>query len=125
MSLYFACIIGGIGLEREAFLAWLSEVDKLSEAQKIEKGEVLASLPAGEVLLAAVEMGIGEDWTCPRYSAHGAVANGKSREFQRDLCRSCNRTFGAVTNTPMNGLHRKKILWLTYGECSDSQQIYF
>ena len=84
--------------------------------QKGEMGEVLAGRPASEASIAAVEMGVEEDRTCPRCGAHGAMANGKSRGLQRYLCRSCNRTFGAVTNTPMDGLHRKEI-WLTYGEC--------
>ncbi len=103
-------------MDRKAFLAWLSEVDTLSEAQKVEVGEVLAGRPAGEASVAAVEMGVGEDRTCPHCGAHGAVANGKSRGMQRYLCRSCNRTFGAVTGTPLSGLHRKD-LWLTFSEC--------
>ncbi len=103
-------------MDRKAFLAWLSEVDTLSEAQKVEVGEVLAGRPAGEASVAAVELGVGEDRTCPHCGAHGAVANGKSRGMQRYLCRSCNRTFGAVTGTPLSGLHRKD-LWLTFSEC--------
>ena len=64
-------------MEQEAFLPWLSEVDRLCEAQK--RGEVPAGRPAGEASLAAVEMGVGEHRTCPHCGAHGAVANGKSR----------------------------------------------
>ncbi len=44
-------------MDRKAFLAWLSEVDTLSEAQKVEVGEVLAGRPAGEASVAAVELG--------------------------------------------------------------------
>ena len=36
--------------------------------------------------------------------------------MQRYLCRSCKRTFGAVTGTPLSGLHHKDV-WLTFGEC--------
>ena len=103
-------------MERKEFLAWLSEIDRLSEAQKLEPGEVLAGRPAGEASVAAVEMGVGEDRTCPRCDTRGAKANGKSNGLQRYLCRSCNRTFGAMTGTSMNGLHRKE-LWLTYSDC--------
>ena len=95
-------------MEREAFPTWLSETDKLSEAQKVQVGEVLAVRPTDETSIAAVEMGVGEDRTCPRCGAHGVMANGKSRGLQRYLDRSCNRTFGAVTNTSMNGLHRNE-----------------
>ena len=103
-------------IDRKAFLAWLSEVNKLSEEQKVEVGEVLAGRPTGEASVAAVQMGVGEDRTCPHCGTPGAVANGKSRGMQRYLCRSCNRTFGAVTGTSLNGLHRKD-LWLTFSEC--------
>ena len=103
-------------MERKEFLAWLSEVDRLSEAQKLEPGEVLAGRRSGEASVAAVEMGVGEDRTCPRCDTRGAKANGKSNGLQRYLCRSCNRTFGAMTGTSMNGLHRKE-LWLTYSDC--------
>ncbi len=103
-------------MERKAFLSWLSEIDRLSEAQKAEAGELLAGRPAGEASVAAVETGVGEDRTCPHCGTHGAVANGKSRGLQRYLCQSCNRTFGAVTGTSVSGLHRKD-LWLTFSEC--------
>ena len=103
-------------MERDAFQAWLSGIDKLSDERKIGAGEVLADRSADEASLAAVEMSVGEDRTCPHCGAHGAAANGKSRGLQRYLCRSCNRTFGAVTSTPVSRLHRKE-LWLTFGEC--------
>ena len=103
-------------MDRKAFLAWLSEIDRLSEAQKSEVGEVLAGRPAGEASVAAVETCVGEDRTCPHCGTHGAVANGKSRGMQRYRCQSCNRTFGAVTGTSLSGLHHKD-LWLTFAEC--------
>ena len=37
------------GIAREVIQAWLSEVDKLSGAQKIEVGEILAGHPAGPI----------------------------------------------------------------------------
>ena len=88
----------------------------MSGAQKLEMGEILAGRPAGEASIAAVEMGVGEDRSCPRCGTSGAKANGKSRGLQRYLCQSCNRTFGATTGTSVNGLHHKD-LWLTYCEC--------
>ena len=103
-------------MERKEFLAWSSQADRLSGAQKLEMGEILAGRPAGEASIAAVEMGVGEDRSCPRCGTSGAKANGKSRGLQRYLCQSCNRTFGATTGTSVNGLHHKD-LWLTYCEC--------
>ena len=35
-------------MERKEFLSWSSQVDRLSEAQKLEIGELLAGRPVGE-----------------------------------------------------------------------------
>ena len=77
-------------MERKEFLSWSSQVDRLSEAQKLEIGELLAGRPVGEASVAAVEMSVGEDRTCPRCGTGGAKANGKARGLQRYLCQSCN-----------------------------------
>ena len=103
-------------MDRKAFQAWLSGADALTEAQKVEAGEILAGRPVGAASLAAIELGIGEDRCCPRCGATGAVANGKARGLQRYLCKACGRTFGALTGTRLSGLHRKEE-WLTFGAC--------
>jgi transposase-like protein len=103
-------------MERKAFQAWLSAVDTLSEAQKAATAEVLAGRSAGEVSLAAVELGVGDNRCCPHCGTAGAMANGKARGLQRYLCHACNRSFGALTGTRLSGLHRKEA-WLTFGAC--------
>ncbi len=103
-------------MERNAFQTWLSSVEALSDAQKAAAGEILAGRPAGDASVAAVELGVGEERCCPHCGTPGAVANGKSRGMQRYLCRSCKRTFGALTGTRLSGLHHKDV-WLTFGEC--------
>ena len=70
-------------MERNVFLAWLSEIDNLSMTQKVEAGEVLAGRPAGETSVATVEMGVGEDQTCPHCGTQGAVANGIRLPFRQ------------------------------------------
>jgi len=102
-------------MERQAFQDWLSSVDALSDAQKAKARDILAGHPAGDASLAAVELGVGEDRCCPHCGTPGAVANGKSRGMQRYLCRSCKRTFGALTGTRLSGLHHKDA-WLTFGQ---------
>lgn len=44
------------------------------------------------------------------------MANGKARGLQRYLCKTCGRSFGALTGTRLCGLHRKED-WLTFGAC--------
>lgn len=41
---------------------------------------------------------------CPRCNSLHTVANGTTKGRQRWLCRTCGRTFGATTGTPMAGL---------------------
>src|SRR3954469_22509839 len=103
-------------MERKAFQAWVSGADALTAAQKAAAGEILAGRPVGAASLAAIELGIGEDRRCPRCEATGAVANGKARGLQRYLCKTCGRSFGALTGTRLCGLHRKED-WLTFGAC--------
>ena len=103
-------------MERKAFRTWLPAIDTLSAAQKAGAGEVLTGRPVGDASLAAAESLFGEDRTCPHCGTPGAVANSKARGMQRYLCRSCKRTFGAGTGTPLSGLHHKDV-WLTFGEC--------
>ena len=99
-------------MKREVHQAWSAEIDKFSAGQKVGVGEILVGL-ASEVSLTAVEMGVGEDRSCLHCSAHGAVADGKSRRLQPYFCRSCNRTFRTVTDAPLSGLHRKEP-WRTF-----------
>ena len=96
-------------MERREFQAWLSSVDTLSAAQKAEAVEILAGRPVGEASVAAIELGVDEDRCCPHCGTLGAVANGKARGMQRYLCRTCKRTFGALTGTRLSGLHRKEV----------------
>lgn len=103
-------------MERKEFQLWLSAVDRLSDAQKVEAFELLAGRPAEAASRAAIELGVGDDRRCPHCNTSGAVANGKSRGMQRYLCRCCKRSFGALTGTRLSGLHRKEV-WLTFGEC--------
>jgi len=80
----------------------------------VEAAEILAGRSIGDASLAAIELGVGEDRRCPHCNTTGAVANGKARGLQRYLCKACRRTFGALTGTPVSGLHRKEE-WLTFG----------
>lgn len=103
-------------MERAALQARLSEVDKLSAAQRLEASAVLAGFLSEEASVAAIAGGVGEDQTCSHCGAPGAVVHGKSGGMQRYLCRSCQRSFGMTTGAAVNSLHRKD-LWLTFDEC--------
>ena len=65
--------------------------------------------------VAAVERSVGESRICPRCGEGGAVRKGMTRGLWRYLCKSCGRTFNAVTGTPLQGLHKKE-RWLSFGK---------
>ena len=54
-----------------------------------------------------MERGVGESRICPRCGEGGAVRTGMARGLKRYLCKSCGRTFNAVTGKPR---------WLAFGE---------
>jgi transposase-like protein len=102
-------------MDRKQFEAWLSAAETLTAAQRAEAVAVLAGRAAGPAALAAIEFGVGEDRLCPHCGTPGAVARGRARGLRRYQCKGCGRTFGALTGTPLSGLHHKE-RWLDFGQ---------
>ena len=89
--------------------------DRLTAAKRAEAARALSTEADEERSVAAVERGVGESRICPRCGEGSAVRKGKARGLWRYLCKSCGRTFNAVTGTPLLGLHKKE-RWLSFGE---------
>ena len=104
-----------VAMDRKEFRAWLSVAETLTEAQRAEAMGVLAGRPSGAAALAAIELGIGEDRRCRHCGTPGAVARGYARGLRRYRCKNCGKTFGALTGTPLSGLHHKE-RWLDFGQ---------
>ncbi len=100
-------------MDRARFRDWVSSMDELTATQRREAAAVLSDPPEGEASLAAIELGVGEERRCPHCGTGGAVSRGKSRGLRRYRCKSCGRTFGALTGTALSGLHRKE-RWLSF-----------
>ena len=100
-------------MDRARFRDWVSSIDELTATQRREAAAVLSGPPEGEASLAAIELGVGEERRCPHCGTGGAVSRGKSRGLRRYRCKSCGRTFGALTGTALSGLHRKE-RWLSF-----------
>lgn len=94
--------------ELVALMKWLG---KLTRTQR---QMVVAELTAGERKAASVEVieGCAADTpVCPHCSAERVVKNGSADGLQRYKCRSCRKTFNALTGTPLARL-RMKGKWL-------------
>ena len=102
-------------MEQSRFRDWLSQLADLTEKQREETARTLSSKSQGEAALAAIELAVDQDRTCPRCNTKGAVSRGKVRQLRRYYCKGCGRTFDALTGTPLSGLHHKE-KWLAFGE---------
>lgn len=102
-------------MDRKEFQTWLSVAKTLTETRKAKAMEVLVERPSEAAALAAIELGVGEDRRCPHCDTAGAVARGYARGLRRYQCKGCGKTFGALTGTPLSGLHHKE-RWLDFGQ---------
>lgn len=101
-------------MKRSEYLQLLARVDELTDRQKEELLSALGGQSEAAASVATVEQGVGEDRRCPHCDTPGARSHGKTRGLQRYRCKSCDRTFNAVSGTPLCGLHRKE-RWLVFG----------
>jgi|AntRauTorcE11898_2_1112593.scaffolds.fasta_scaffold10631_2 transposase-like protein len=101
-------------MDRKAFQIWLSEIDELTEAQKLDVADVLAGREIGVAARAAIEVGVGEERSCPHCATPGAVSRGAARGLRRYRCKACGKSFNALTATALSGLWHKD-RWLDFG----------
>lgn len=86
----------------------------LGKLTRTQRQMVVSELAAGECKVASVEVieGCAADApVCPHCSADRVVKNGSADGLQRYKCRSCRKTFNALTGTPLARL-RMKGKWL-------------
>jgi transposase-like protein len=112
-------------MKSEEFSVWLSAISGMSAAQR---AEALAALeksaadagPAMKTKSKRSEDALGttgvervERQGCPHCASREIVGWGRSDGLLRYRCKSCRRTFNALTKTPMAHL-RKKEKWLAH-----------
>ena len=64
-------------MDRQEYMAWLSEIDELSADQRAEAGRALAGQPSLEAVVGLLEERIGAERRCPHCAAEGAVIQAK------------------------------------------------
>ena len=101
-------------MDRKAFRMWLSEIDELTEARKLDVVDVLAGREIGGAARVAIEVSVGEERSCPHCVTPGAVRRGTARGLKRYQCNVCGKSFNALTTTPLSGLwYRER--WPDFG----------
>ncbi len=101
-------------MDRQEYMAWLSEIDELSADQRAEAGRALAEQPSLEAVVCLLEERIGAERRCPHCAAEGAVIRGQANGLRRFFCAGCGKTFNALTGTPLANLHYKG-RWFDFG----------
>jgi len=89
-------------------------VKSLGQLTHAQRQKVMAELGAGErqvASVAIVEDSVGVKLGCPHCASVHVVRNGAASGLQRYKCRDCQKTFNALTGTPLSRL-RMKGKWL-------------
>lgn len=89
-------------------------VEKLTFSQRQLLKEALAAEDAAAASVEVIEVQ-SKPICCPHCGNHRMVRNGSANGLQRYKCRSCRRTFNALTRTPLARL-RQKAKWLAQAE---------
>ncbi len=93
----------------------LGLVRRLSVEQRRRLRQALAGGEAAEAVAALVEARLGERPACLICGGARVQRWGRSHGLQRWRCRDCERSFNALTGTPLARL-RKKAQWLAFAE---------
>ena len=101
-------------MNRQEYVAWLSEIDELSAAQRAEAGRALSGQLPLEAVVSLLEERIGAERRCPHCAAQGAVIRGQANGLRRYFCRGCSKTFNCLTGTPLARLRHKE-RWTEFG----------
>lgn len=94
-------------MDHQDYLAWLTEIDDLSPAQRLDTARLLAGQPSLEAVIGLLEERIGAERGCPHCAVAGAVIRGRANGLKRYFCKGCGKTFNALTGTALARLRRK------------------
>ncbi len=91
-------------------------VPELNHAQCLELDHELLAADDLKKVCNLLEKRIDENPVCPYCNESTIVKHGFRSNLIRYRCKSCGKTFNAVTHTPLAGLHKKE-LWINYAKC--------
>lgn len=86
---------------------WLQGLQELSPRQRQAVTEQLHIPDEEQEILAQIESAGSLSRTCPHCVCDRVVRNGQANGLQRFKCRGCNKTFNALTGTPLARLRQR------------------
>ena len=87
-------------MDHQAFLVWLNEIYDLSSKQRAETGRLVAGVSSLESVIDLPEANVREARICPHCASGGAIIRDHASGLARFFCKSCRKTFNALTGTP-------------------------
>ncbi len=109
-------------MKQEKFSALLREIETgLSNDQAEQLGVFLTTLGDEGEVFSIIEKRLDDDPKCPHCGETKLYRHGMAHGLRRYKCTGCNKTFNALTGTPLARL-RKKELWLDYWRCLHESQ---
>jgi transposase-like protein len=98
-------------MKKQEMQRLLALVGRLTRGQRQELVDKLKTQSNAEASIEVVESAGSQARACPHCKSERLVRNGMANELQRYKCRTCGKTFNALTGTPLARLrHRGK--WL-------------
>ncbi len=95
------------------FKVWMKSIERMSRNQREKLRKRLEGKENADEIIALIERSQKDKPACPYCEATELYRWGKASELQRYRCRQCNRTFNALTGTPLARL-RHKDKWFEY-----------
>ncbi len=103
-------------MKNKAFRKIVEQIPKLDHHQRMSLNEKLSSISSKETVCDLLEKRIEDNYQCIHCGDDSIIKHGKRSGLTRYRCKSCGKTFNALTGTSLAKL-RKKELWLDYSQC--------
>ena len=101
-------------MDAEQSETYIARFKQLSVHQQAQAIKILNEAYSEAQSVLAVEQRVRKDLRCPHFGTEGAYKHGITRGLQRYRCaKGCGRTFNAVSDSPLSGLHHKE-KWLAF-----------
>jgi transposase-like protein len=94
-------------MEAQDFRALVDQLGDLTEVQRAALAAALAGQNSANEAIAMIQTRFALSPTCGHCKSQHFWSWGTASGLKRYMCRDCNRTFNALTGTPLAQLHRR------------------
>lgn len=103
-------------MKNKAYQQILNQVPDLNHSQRLGLKNKLTKVDSEKAVCDLLEERIEKNPQCLYCQSRNIIKHGHSAGLTRYRCKSCGKTFNALSGTPLARL-RKKELWLDYLQC--------